>query len=158
MYRRDFESNKNVTHCRYFLTCFAWDCYLPEGQDEVESIKLCIVIRPTTGTVSRLHRSSRYCSFYNCTVCFLPTFSLYTGYFLFRQFSFIISVCVVQEVLFYPFVLSKMSNTTPVYLLSDCLVCDTYDFMLHEAALRIPVLAVSIDPSIMSLFPELRSI
>jgi len=65
---------------------------------------------------------------------------------------------VVQEVLFYPFVLSKMSNTTPVYLLSDCLVCDTYDFMLHEAALRIPVLAVSIDPSIMSLFPELRSI
>jgi len=46
MYRRDFESNKNVMPRRYLLICFVWGCYLPEGQDEVESIKLCIVIRP----------------------------------------------------------------------------------------------------------------
>jgi len=104
MYRRDFESNKNVMSRRYLLSCFVWGCYLPEGQDEVESIELCAVIRPTA--VSRLHRSSRYCSFYNCTICFLHNFSLYTGYFFFflifcHRFcvggadSFVLSVYVV---------------------------------------------------------------
>jgi len=62
---------------------------------------------------------------------------------------------VVQAVFSYPFVLPKMFNTAPVYLLSDCLVSDTYDFMLPAKAVRIPVLAVSIDPSVISLFPEL---
>ena len=61
---------------------------------------------------------------------------------------------MVQAVLCNPFMLSKMSNTAPVYLLSDCLISDTYDIVLPATALRIPILAVSIDPSIISLFPE----
>jgi hypothetical protein len=47
---------------------------------------LCIVVTPTARyyywySISTPPLKGVFCSFFNCTICFLPTFSLYTGYF-----------------------------------------------------------------------------